>query len=136
MVGLQRSTYYKIKRRQPTQAEIRRVLLADAIADIHARSRGTYGMLRVRAALEIEQGLIVNKNLVWKIMRQLGIRGLPGPKKGKPNLVNAATEEDLVKREFVAKGPNELWLTDIERHEALVNREEVEDLLLQSVAAG
>jgi putative transposase len=108
VVGLQRSTYYDIKHHQPTNQEIRRVLLADAIADIHARSRGTYGMLRVRAALEIEQGIIVNKKLVWKIMRQLGIRGLPGPKKRKPNLVNAATEEDLVKRNFIATGPNQL----------------------------
>ena len=116
MVGLQRSTYYDIKHHQPTNQEIRRVLLAHAIADIHARSRGTYGMLRVRAALEIERGIIVNKKLVWKIMRQLGIRGLPGPKKWKPNLVNAATEEDLVKRNFMATGPNELWLTDITEH--------------------
>ena len=116
MVGLQRSTYYDIKHHQPTNQEIRRVLLADAIADIHARSRGTYGMLRVRAALEIERGIIVNKKLAWKIMRQLGIRGLPGPKKWKPNLVNAATEEDLVKRNFMATGPNELWLTDITEH--------------------
>ena len=58
---LSRSTYYKIKHHRPTDREIRRVLLADAIADIHARSRGTYGMLRIRAALEIEQGLIVNR---------------------------------------------------------------------------
>ncbi len=65
------------------------MLLADAIADIHARSRGTYGMLRIRAALEIEQGLIVNKKLVWKIMRQLGLKGLPGPRKGVKNLKNA-----------------------------------------------
>jgi putative transposase len=80
-VGLSRSTYYAIKHHQPTDSEIRRIVLADAIADIHARSRGTYGMLRVRAALEIEQGLIVNKKLVWKIMRELGIKGLPGPRK-------------------------------------------------------
>jgi hypothetical protein len=45
-------------------------------------------MLRVRAALEIEQGLIVNKKLVWKIMRQVGIQGLPGPRKGNRNLEN------------------------------------------------
>jgi transposase len=37
---------------------------------------------------------------------------------------------------FEASLPNECWQADIERHEALVNREEVEDLLLQSVAAG
>jgi hypothetical protein len=69
-------------------------------------------------------------------MRELGIRGLPGPTKRTANLVNAAIEEDLVQRYFVAQGHNELWLTDIERHEALLNREEVQDPLLQPVAAG
>ena len=43
-------------------------------------------MLRIRAALEIEQGLIVNKKLVLRIMRELGIKGLPGPKKGAQEL--------------------------------------------------
>ena len=116
MVGLDRSTYYDIKFRKPTDREIRRLLLADAIADIHARSRGTYGCLRVRAALEIEQGLIVNTKLVKKIMRQLGIRGLPGPRKGIKNLKNAPTCEDLVQRQFTASAPNQLWLTDITEH--------------------
>ena len=116
MVGLSRSTYYKIKHHRPTDREIRRVLLADAIADIHARSRGTYGMLRIRAALEIEQGLIVNKKLVWKIMRELGLKGLPGPRRGVKNLKNAPTCEDLVQRQFTASAPNELWLTDITEH--------------------
>lgn len=73
-------------------------------------------MLRVRAALEIEQGLIVNKKLVWKIMRQLGLKGLPGPRKGVKNLKNAPTCEDLVERRFTASAPNELWLTDITEH--------------------
>ena len=116
VVGLSRSTYHKIKFHKPTDGEIRRVLLADAIADIHTRSRGTYGMLRVRAALEIEQGIIVNKKLVWKIMRQLGLRGLPGPRKGVKNLKNAPTCEDLVQRQFTATAPNQLWLTDITEH--------------------
>jgi transposase InsO family protein len=116
VVGLERSTYYAIKFRKPTDGEIRRLLLTGAIADIHARSRGAYGMLRVRAALEIEQGLIVNKKLVWKIMRQLGLKGLPGPRKGIKNLKNAPTCEDLVQRRFTAGGPNELWLTDITEH--------------------
>ncbi len=91
-------------------------MLADAIADIHMRSRGTYGVLRIRAALEIEQGLIVNTKLVLKIMRQLGIKGIPGPRKGVKNLKNAPTCEDLVQRNFRATCPNELWLTDITEH--------------------
>jgi len=116
VVGLDRSTYYDIKFRKPNDREIRRLMLADAIADIHARSRGTYGILRVKAALEIEQGLIVNTKLVKRIMRELGIQGLPGPKKGYKNLKNARTCEDLVQREFTATRPNELWLTDITEH--------------------
>jgi putative transposase len=116
VVGLDRSTYYDIKFRKPGDREIRRLLLADAIADIHARSRGTYGILRVKAALEIEQGLIVNTKLVKRIMRELGLRGLPGPKKGYRNLKNARTCEDLVQRQFTAAAPNQLWLTDITEH--------------------
>ena len=54
--------------------------------------------------------------MVWKITREPGIRGLPGPTKRTANLVNAATEEDLVQRNFVAQGHNELWLTDITKH--------------------
>lgn len=72
--------------------------------------------MRVKAALEIEQGLIVNTKLVKRIMRELGLKGLPGPKKGSKNLKNAPTCEDLVQRQFKASGPNELWLTDITEH--------------------
>ena len=56
------------------------MLLEDAINEIHARSRGTYGYRRIQAALEIEQGLVVNTKLVKKLMARLGLRGLPGPK--------------------------------------------------------
>jgi transposase InsO family protein len=115
-VGLSRSTYNKIKHRKPTNSEIRRGVLADLIAEIHERSRGTYGMLRISAALEIEHGLIVNKKLVWKLMRQLGIKGLPGPRKGVKNLKNVRTCEDLVQRDFTAAAPNQVWLTDITEH--------------------
>ena len=75
---------------------------ADPVADIHQRPRGTYGMLRIRAALMREHDMIVNKKLVLSIMRELGIQGLPGPKKHKKNLINMATEEDLVQRNFTA----------------------------------
>ena len=115
-MGLSRSTYYDIKFHVPSDREIRHLLLCDAITEIHARSRGTYGVLRIRAALEIEHGIIVNTKLVLKLMRGLGIQGLPGPKKGQRNLVNASTQEDLVQRRFHATQVNALWLTDITEH--------------------
>jgi hypothetical protein len=42
---------------------------------------------------------------------------------------------DLVERDFSASRPNQLWVADLERHEARTNREEVQDLLRRAVAA-
>ena len=60
-------------------------------------------------------------------MRRAGLQGITGRRKWKrirPD--NIAT--DLVERTFARSGPNQLWVTDIERHEALLNRVEVGDL--------
>jgi putative transposase len=116
VAGVSRSCYYEHKYHVPSDREIRRLLVSGLVADIHKRSRGTYGMLRIRAALMREQNMIVNKKLILSIMRELGIKGLPGPKKHKKNLVNQATEEDLVKRNFTVDRSNALWLTDITEH--------------------
>jgi hypothetical protein len=87
------------------------------IGEVHANSRGTYGRLRVQAALRIEHGLIVNQKLVARIMRELKIHGLPQRKRVTRNLASVATHDGLVLRNFVADRPNAWWLTDIERHE-------------------
>ncbi|MGO9342310.1 MAG: IS3 family transposase [Acidimicrobiales bacterium] len=116
VLGLAHTTYYEHKFHVPSDREIRRLLLTPLIADIHQRSRGTYGMLRIRGALQKEHDMIVNRKLILSIMRELKIQGLPGPKKQKKNLVNVATEDDLVQRNFSANGPEVLWLTDITEH--------------------
>jgi putative transposase len=46
-----RSCYYEHKYHVPSNREIRQLLVSALVADIHQRSRGTYGMLRIRAAL-------------------------------------------------------------------------------------
>jgi len=135
LVGMSRSTYRDQKTRHPSNQAVRRILLADTITELHVASRSTYGTRRMRAALFYDRGLVVNRKLIRRIMAEHGLSGLPTRKKGRRNLVNMATTEDLVNRNFTAPAPNALWLTDIERHEALLNREEVKDLLLQPVAA-
>jgi HTH-like domain/Integrase core domain len=116
VAGVSRSCFYEHKYHVPSDRQIRRLLVSGLVADIHKRSRGTYGMLRIRAALVREHDMVVNKKLILSIMRELGIKGLPGPKKRKKNLVNEATEEDLVQRHFTVDRPNVLWLTDITEH--------------------
>ena len=117
MAGVSRSCLYVHKFHVPSDRQIRRLLLMGLVArhpqEIHVLPMECCG---IRAALKHEQNMIVNKKLILSIMRELGIKGLPGPKKHKKNLVNQATEEDLVKRHFTVDRPNALWLTDITEH--------------------
>ncbi len=113
---MSRSTYRHQKTRHPSNQVVRRILLADTITELHLASRSTYGVRRIRAALFYEHGLIVNRKLIRRLMVEHGLSGLPTRKKGRCNLVNVATSEDLVNRNFTASAANSLWLTDVTEH--------------------
>ena len=49
-------------------------------------------------------------------MAEAGLHGLPKRRRGRRNLANVATHEDLVNRNFAAVAPNALWLSDITEH--------------------
>jgi len=115
--GVNRSTFgYRTRPRTPGNREIRRLLIADSIGQVHAESAGTYGYRWVQATLRIERDLIVNHKLVAQVMAELGLEWLPKRKSRKRNLVSVRTTSDLVKRNFSATGPNQLWVTDITEH--------------------
>src|SRR5213079_1491885 len=52
---------------------------------------------------------------VHKLMVEARLKGLPTRKQRK-SLVNVATCDDLVCRDFTRDAPNKLWLTDITEH--------------------
>ena len=85
------------------------------IKEIHEESGRSYGSPRVPAELRLGLGLAVNRKRVERLMREHGIQGIYR-RKGRRNLVNVATQEDLVNRPFAADGPDVLWLTDITEH--------------------
>jgi transposase InsO family protein len=69
------------------------------------------------------------------LMRRAGLAGATGRPKwrhAKPDQVAA----DLVDRAFTRTGPNQLWVTDIERHEVLPDRAVMEGHRRRPVAAG
>ncbi len=115
------SGFFRWRSLLPSTRAIRRAWLVDVITEIHVRSRRTYGWRRIRAELADAYGQRVNKKLVRAIMGGLGISGLPARRRSKPSPLHRATSEDLVNRQFARPGPNQLWMTDIERHEALPN---------------
>jgi putative transposase len=105
------------------------------IHQIHIESRGSYGSPRVHAELTLGLGETVNRKRLARLMREASLQGIYR-RRGRRNLVHAATEEDLVERRFAVQALDRLWLTDIERHEALTNRAVVEGHRPWPVAAG
>ena len=68
-----------------------------------------------------------------RLMRAAGLRGISRAKGPRTTIPGAGP--DLVKRSFTAVVPNQLWVADIERHEALLNRAVVKGHRLRLVAA-
>ena len=106
------------------------------------KGRGVYGVRKMWHQLRRDQvtgpdGLPIARCTVERLMRSLGLRGV---RRGRPVFTTrpdhrAERAPDLVDREFHAEAPNQLWVVDLERHEALWNRVEVGDLRRRVVAA-
>ncbi len=85
-----------------------------------------------------DNGIVVNVKRVRRLMRLHGMAGrcirrrvrttFPGP--------DGYTIPDLVNRAFDPPAANRLWVMDVERHEALLNRAVVKGHRLRLVAAG
>ncbi len=109
------SGYYAWRDRAPCRRVLDDAVLTERIRAIHAESDTTYGMPRVREEL-IEQGTRISRKHVARLMRRAGLRGVS---RRRGFVVTTHRDEaqrpapDLVKREFVASGPNQLWVADM-----------------------
>ena len=109
------SGYYAWLERAPSKRSMDDAVLVERIRAIHAESDATYGMPRVRAEL-IDQGVKVNGKRVARLMHANAIRGVS---RRRGFVVTTKRDQrqrpapDLVKREFKADGPNQLWVADM-----------------------
>ena len=115
MLGVSRSGYTDWLGRPASIREQRNTELVKIIKEIHEESRRSYGSPRVHAELTLGRGEQVNRKRVERLMREAGIQGIYR-RRGRRNLVNEATEEDLVERAFDVQAPDLLWVTDITEH--------------------
>lgn len=84
------------------------------IRRIHKASQGTYGSPRVRAEL-IDEGEQVGRRKVARLMRLARLRGCP-KKRFRVTTKREPTHpvaKNLLKQNFDAKAPNQLWVSDI-----------------------
>ena len=111
--------------------------LTERIRKIHVQSRGTYGAPRIHAELRLGEGIRVGRKRVARLMRSAGIEGVYRRRRRGCTRRDPAAElaQDLVNRRFDVDGPNELWVSDVERHEALLDRAEVTGLRPRAIAA-
>ena len=114
VLGVSSSGYYAWLKRPPSKRAQANAALKSRIEKIHERSRGTYGSPRIHAELAAE-GERVGRNRVARVMREAGLEGASrrrGPRTTRRDR-DAKPAPDLVERDFVAAGPDRLWVADI-----------------------
>lgn len=114
VMGASPSGYYAWRSREPSAHRRTDAELTSKIRAIHARSRGTYGMPRVRAELAAE-GTVVSRKRVARLMREAGLAGASRRRGFRTTRRDetARPAQDLVERDFTAGGPDRLWVADI-----------------------
>ena len=135
------STFYAARTRPPSARAVRDEELKPVIARVHKENYSVYGIRKMHAQLNREQVLggcqAVARCTTQRLMKDLGLRGISrakGPRTTVPG-TGPDTRKDLVKRAFTADRPDQLWVADIERHEALLNRAVMKGHRLRLVAA-
>ncbi|WGH82993.1 IS3 family transposase [Auritidibacter ignavus] len=111
--------------------------LVEMICQIHEENYGIYGVGKMWHALR-RAGISIGREQTGRLMR---LAGVCGKSKGQSAVTTrkaktVATRPDLVKRDFQPKGPNRLWVAEIERHEVLSNLAVVKGHRSMPVAAG
>ncbi|MFY9264541.1 MAG: IS3 family transposase [Solirubrobacterales bacterium] len=133
------STYYAVKRRQrcPSARTLRDRELLPEIRRVHKENLSVYGARKTWLQMRRED-IDCPRCQVERLMRGDGLCGaLRGGGRQRTTVADEGSERpaDLVDRDFTACEPNQIWVADFERHEALSNRAVMKGHRLQPVAA-
>ena len=111
MVGLARSTfYYQVKCLQQPD---KHAALKEVVQRVYHEEKGLYGYRRVTHAIR-NQGTLVNKKVIERLMAELGLQSIVRPKKYRSYRGTVGkVARNLLERNFVAQRPNQKWVTDV-----------------------
>jgi putative transposase len=115
VLGVSESGYHAWRKRAPSRRVQRDTEIRVAIRASHARSDATYGAPRILEDLR-EVGYRIGQKRVARLMRMEGLCGVSkrrGPVRARRTIPEAPLAPDLVKRDFRATAPNQLWVADI-----------------------
>ena len=115
LLGVSPSGYYAWRNRPRCKRGNEDDRLRQLIVAIHARSRGTYGVPRIRAELRFDHDVRCSGKRVRRLMQIEGIQGRRRRRRVRTTWrsIEAAPAPDLMLRRFVASRPDEAWVGDI-----------------------
>jgi putative transposase len=108
------STYYAAKTRPPSARAVRDAELRPALRKLWEDNYCVYGARKLWKAAR-RAGYDVGRDQVARLMRVEGIEGARRTKRVRTTRPAEGTPRhpDLVRRDFTATGPNQLWVTDL-----------------------
>jgi len=115
VLAVSESGHYARRSRAPSPRSIRHAWITDVIRQVHAASRGTYGIRRVHDDLTLGHGIAIGHQAVELLMRRAAIQGISGRPRFR-RIPGVATAADHVERQFHRDHRDELWVTDITEH--------------------
>lgn len=115
VLKLARQPYYRWLAQPVTDAELGEAYRANALFDAH-RDDPEFGY-RFLVEEARDAGELMAERTAWRICSDNGWWSAFGKKRGKNGKrPGPPVHDDLVKRNFTAEAPNQLWLTDITEH--------------------
>jgi putative transposase len=108
------STYYAAKARRPSARATRDAALLPQLQDLWRENYRVYGARKLWKCAR-RAGMDVGRDQVARLMRAAGIEGARRTKRVRTTRADpvAARHPDLVRRDFTATAPNQLWVTDL-----------------------
>lgn len=117
VLGLTRAPFYRWLESPFTDGQLDEAWLANAIFDAH-RDDPEFGYRFLADEVRhLDEHTGVSDRVVWRICRDHRWWSVFGkPKRSKGSKPGVPSHDDLVKRDFTATAPNQLWLSDITEH--------------------
>ena len=136
-MNLNRSSYYKWKKRKPSKSELLNLQIMEYVKDFYEESNGVLGYRQMCININREKtGELphrINVKRVRRIMRILGLKSVI--RKKRPDYVKSTPEitaENVLNRDFKATVPFEKWLTDVTEFKYYIGTE-VKKLYLSAI---
>jgi transposase InsO family protein len=108
------SSYYAARDRPPSQRALRDAQLTPRLTEIWKDNYQVYGSRKLWKTAR-RAGIEIGRDQTARLMRKAGIQGVLRSKRVRTTRRDqgAGRHPDLVKRQFRAANPNELWVTDL-----------------------